>query len=442
LREGAIRESLIRARWPILGLALVLCAASAIYLSGYFSVVAATLIEAVVIAIVTSVGAFWLLRSWLLATLTGASVLAAALLSLGILMPIAIAEPALCGVLIPHAVAATLLSGAGITLLTMSGFSAGVCAGNGSDASAWAAVSRIVGPAAVALSAIVLFRLVLFLPDDVLRLSHAVHTTDTSVVSALITALIIALVNFVFLPLALGAFRLSEGLITASNRARERRDRLVQEFAILAGPPWALSVCGIVVVLAVLVAFGTPRGPSPILRLWHAQGLLFPLSIVIAGVAGVIGTRDWRALFSCSLAPTIASALAALLTYRLGTANGVAAGDAVFISGVSGIGILSLAIVTTAGLCALIAMRIAAYRAFDDALSVAWSRTLSEVAIPAIVLGVALSGALAPLGLWPFPLAAMLAALILTPVLTAAVEIVFPKLKSVEQLYGPKAEPR
>jgi hypothetical protein len=442
LREGAIREILIWARWPILGLGVVLCAASAIYLSGYFSVVAAPLAEVTAIAIATSAGALLLFRSPLLAALAGVCVLAAALLCLGVLAPIAIAEPALCGVLIPHAIAATLLSGAGITLFAMSGFSAGVCAGNGSDAAAWAAVSRIIGPASVALAAVVFFRLVLLLPDDVLRLAHAVHATDTSVVAALITAFVIALANFVFLPLALGTFRQSEGFIAASNRARENRDRFVQELSIFAAPPWALSICGIAVLLAVLVAFGTPRGPSPILRLWHAQGLLFPLSILIAGIAGIVGTRDWRTLISCGLAPAIASTLAALLTHRLGTVSGIAAGNIAFIPGVSGVGTLSIATVTAAGLCVLVAMRLAAYRAFDDALTVAWSRTLSEVAVPVIALSTVLAAALAPLGLWPFPLAAMLAALILTPALTAAVEIILPKLKSVEQLYGPKAEPR
>jgi hypothetical protein len=428
---------LIRARWPVLGLTGFICAGIAIYLAMYTGAVAATATEAIAISGTTFLATLWLLRSLRLAALAALTPVATAVLSLGILTPIAIAEPALCSVLVPHAVATMLLPTAGTAIYILYGYLLETCAGAESGPAAWASVGRAFRPAVMALVAASLWRLLLLTP-----VAPVVPGSDNSFLAAGVTALCAAVVCLVLLPLMAGVIRLSEDTIAKANRQRERRERIVGLLDFVTTPRWALSLVGIAVVFGAIAVFGG-RGPSSAMALWREHGILFPVTVSIAGLIGAVGTRDWRAFLTCSVPPALAATLSGLTVAKFGIVLILQIGGAVDLPGVSVSGLLPITTALGAGFCYLVAARIAMYRMLDDPLDVAFVRTLTDVALPVVAATLAVAAALLPLGLAVAPVLCAAAALILTPALTAAIELVFPKLKSVEELYGrAKSEPR
>lgn len=433
---GGFREGVIRARWAILGLAGFTLAGIGVYLATYAGAVAAAKTEAFVISVATLAAAFWATRSLRMAVVAALAPFATAVFALGILTPVAIAWPALCGVLIPHAIATVLLAIAGLASVVAYCFAVEACVGAGSDAAAWSAVSRFRWPVVSLLVIAAAWRGFLLLPDRVLHIIRASQSTDVSFMAASVTALCGALVCLVLLPLLLGAIRPPESFIASSNRLRERRERLLAELEFVATPRWALALTGIAVVAMVTMFFGARHGTAPVLTLWGAQGLVFPATLVGAGLVAVGGLRDWRAFIVCAAVPAFAASFAAIAVMRLGIAEPIDVGGVTAIPAMAPADMLCMTAALAAGACYVMLARIAAFRRFDDPIEVAFVRVLRELVIPLAGIAAALAIALVPLRLWPIPLAVAIGALIFAPALAAAIEVLFPKLKSVEELYG------
>jgi hypothetical protein len=423
---------LIRARWPVLGLAGFVCAGIAIYLATYFDAIAASAGEALAIALAAFAATLGLSGSPRIASVIAAAPIAAAVFALGILAPIAIAWPAMCGILIPHAVATVLLPIAGIAIVIANDFANGVSEGSAPDAGAWSAIARVRLPAILALLVAGLWRGFLLMAPHWVRNAHTAQSTDVSVVAALATAICGVLVCFVLLPLLLGALRPSESEIARNNLLREWGERTFAPLGFLTIPRWALSFCGIAVVFAVMLFFGSG---APLSFLWKAQGLVLAATLFLVGLLGATGLRDWRMFFVCSGAAGFAASFGALLVHGFDAPTTVQFGNVVL----PGVGAGSTRAATAAlasGLSYLIASGIASFRKFDDPLGSAYERVLAGEAFPVAGIGAAFAVLLWPLGLWALPLACVAAALVFVPVLTAAIEVLFPRLKGVEQLYG------
>jgi hypothetical protein len=279
------------------------------------------------------------------------------------------------------------------------------------------------------------WRVFLFLPAGLMRLRAPVaQSTDVSLIGAGVTAIAGAVACLILLPLALGMIGRSEDHIANANRRREKRERVLAHLDGIAVPRWALSLTGIAAIFTVLAIFGSQSKTAQALLAVHAQGLVFLATTVLAGVAGVIVTRDWRAFFSCSIPPVLAAIWCVP----------VAVGSAVALN-IPGAGVLSEAPIQdllcvnaslSAGVCCLIAARMAAFRRQNDLPNAAFARTAREVAIPIFASAIVTALILFPLGLGLLPLVCAAAAVVLTPAFTVLAELTFPTLRTVDELYG------
>lgn len=244
----------------------------------------------------------------------------------------------------------------------------------------------------------------------------------------------------VFLPLLLGAIPPDESGVTRFNRVHERRELWLENLVFVTEPRWAFSLLGIGIVLLTIVAFDYRSPPSPLLFFWTRSGIAGPIAFSIAGAGGILILRDWRGFFACALPPAFAATVGAWIAYRTHlTVLDAPFADYIFLRAWQ---LIAAGTITGAGLAYAICARIAAYRAFDASLQEADAKALHEVAPPliAITLVVVVSNPVSPIV--PVALISCLSGLLLTPAILAALETVFPKLKSVEELYGKKrAEP-
>jgi hypothetical protein len=437
LRAGAIQEQLVRARWPVLWLAAIAFLGAAICLANYWGPVGAAAAETAAIAVAAGASALWLVRSPLLTLLAALTPLLTGVIALGVLTSIAIGMPALCAVLIPHAIATILLPTAGAALVTIYLFDLQAGAGEDPDAAAWNATQSIRLPGLTSLAMATVWRVFFLLPDDLMQLQPpAVRSTDVSLIATSIASMAAAATCLILLPLALGAIRLSEDHISNANRRREKRERVLAFLEPIAVPRWALSLTGIAGVFTVLAILGDQSGTSPILAAVRAQGVMFPATVMLAGAAGTFVTRDWRGFFTCS----VPSGLAAIWSVPavLGPTIALSVpGDGPLLEA----SVRDLPCVTAslaAGVCCLVASRLAAHRRLNDLPIVAFAHSAREVAIPILAIASVMALILFPLGLELLPLVGAAAALMLTPALTILIALTFPRLKSVEELYARK----
>lgn len=367
----------------------------------------------------------------MIAAIAALAPLVAGVLALGVLTPIAIAAPSLCGVLIPHAIATMLLPVAGAAAVVTYLFDLGVCAGTaGPDAAAWDAVRKVRMPLLASLVLAVVWRVLLWLPVEG---SAGVHSMDVTAIAAAVAAACGALACLFFLPLALGAVLVSEGHVSSANRRREWRERILAVLEYAAIPRWAASVVGIAVVITALAIFGSPR--SQVSGAIGAHRVLFLLVVAVVGLAGALVARDWRGIVSCA----VSSALAAIwATAFMTKAMPIDIAGAGTLSGVLRADITVVAAAIGAGFSLLVMARVAAYRRLDDPLDVALAHAWREVVPATTGITVAFAAIMAPLGLAFAPISCAVCGLVLTPTLAVLTETVFPKLKSVEELYGKK----
>ncbi len=190
----------------------------------------------------------------------------------------------------------------------------------------------------------------------------------------------------------------SEDFITRANRAAEARAQALEFAGEIATPRWALALSGVGAVLAVLAWFELPPDAAPEL----------PGFVVIAATAFLI-SRDWRT----ALAGALCAAL--LWLFHLETALPFFALPTLLLAG--------------------------AARTNEEVGASAWRLALEEwaaallFALPGAVLLMAMTAEI------PFLLTglggsiAALTALVFFPALTAALWRLFPRYRSVEEMY-------
>jgi hypothetical protein len=187
-----------------------------------------------------------------------------------------------------------------------------------------------------------------------------------------------------------------EGFIARANRAMETRARLTEIAAQIALPRWALALSGVALVTATLGWFQMPQHDAP---RYISAGLLAAAMALLA--------RDWRAV--------AASLLCAALLWLLRADVALA--------------FFALPALLLAG----------AVRARDEEGGEAWRLTLEEegagllfAAVSMLVLAAAAQ--LGTRGLISLA-AALVAALIFFPAFNVALWTIFPRHRSVEELY-------
>lgn len=189
-----------------------------------------------------------------------------------------------------------------------------------------------------------------------------------------------------------------EAFIARANRAAEARARVMEFAGHIAVPRWALALSGVAAVLAALAWFELPPEAGP----------GFPGFVVMAATAFLMG-RDWRAALAAGLCAAL------LWLFHLDTA----------------LPFLALPVLLLAG----------AARAREEEGGEAWRHVLEEWAAAllfAMMGGVLLMALMAQVPFWltgAWGTATTVTALIFFPALTAALWRLFPRYRSVEEMY-------
>jgi hypothetical protein len=188
---------------------------------------------------------------------------------------------------------------------------------------------------------------------------------------------------------------LDEGFIARANRALEARTRLSEHGAHIAVPRWALALSGIVAVAAALAWFEMGRRSVPD---YLGDALLLSAAAALA--------RDWRAV--------IASAVCAVLLWLLHAERALE--------------FFALPALLLAG----------AAHARREEGGAAWRLTLEDEGAGLLFAALSLAILALPPGgpAMMFPAAAAFAAaLIFLPALTVALWTIFPRRRSIEEMY-------
>lgn len=232
----------------------------------------------------------------------------------------------------------------------------------------------------------------------------------------------------VVLPLAIGLLHFDESFVARANRAREHRDRFFERVALVTIPRWGFSFTGIAVVFLALGWFGA----APVLR----DGEMLRIgSVLLVGVTGGVLAGGWREGFAIGLICTVVC-----LMSRWGT---VVDTQAPFAS----VGVLQ--IVTMGLLLAVYGEQRALARRHKGAPPVVAQRRALKRASGQVFAGLGAVVVLLPgLIVWPDSLAfvvggliAVGAATVSVPAAITAFEVLKPRRRTVEDLYGRRKKP-
>jgi hypothetical protein len=245
-----------------------------------------------------------------------------------------------------------------------------------------------------------------------------------AVVDTALTVLSVAAV----LPLAVDLLHFDESFVIRANRAREHRVRVLERVALVTVPRWGFSFTGIAIVFLALGWFGA----EPVLR-----GGVVPQieSVLLVAVAGGVLAGGWREGLAVALICTVVCLMSLWATAVDGRAPFAA------------VGVLQLvAIVLFLALYS--GQRSLAWRHADTTPVTAQRRAL-EQASGQVFAGMGAVVALLPaLVAWPGSFVFMIGGLIAVgaatvsiPAAITAFEVLTPRRRSVEDLYGPRKKP-
>ena len=226
-------------------------------------------------------------------------------------------------------------------------------------------------------------------------------------------------------PLVASLLRFNEAFIARTNRARERREWLISFFAMLSVPRWAFTTVGITAVLSTVIYFDKSFAP-----LWQTVGVPFAIAFTVVGVLGAIVMRNWRCVFSCAVPPFLASIIGAWVIMELGVAP-----DSV--REIAPAVVLMVGSAIGAGFIYFLATPTTAYQRAGDPMIIAFSRALNETGAVIIILGIGLALPMLVFlpGLALLPLFHIIGALVLFPAIATALDDLFPRRRSLEELY-------
>jgi len=254
--------------------------------------------------------------------------------------------------------------------------------------------------------------------------------TGAASFQAVLDVVLAAASTLIVMPIGASFLHFDEEFVATANRVRERRQRLLEKIAMTAVPRWGMSIAGIALIFVALAWFGA----EPAFSFVHFANapVLFAVSLVLTFAVALSVCRGWREGF----AATIAAGLAGLTALWAFAVIGKMAPTAP-------VGVLEL--VSLASFLAFYgARRAAAYRRLGDDTAIARLRAVEDLGGPqlfAILGGIA---ALLPVvalhpadGAYALALAfAGAGALGFAPALATACEMLVPRRRSVEELYG------
>jgi hypothetical protein len=238
---------------------------------------------------------------------------------------------------------------------------------------------------------------------------------------AVLSALVLA-------PLALDLIPFDEAFVARSNRAHEWRRRLWEHMAKITIPRWALSFTGIAVIFLALGWYGS----EPVLR--HGP-VLKGASVLLAVIGVGAFSRGWREAIACGLIGSVVC-LFALWTTAVGTRAVLAS-----------VGVL-LITVFAAFLALYGARRALVFARSGDPPLIAQRRALEDAGGPALAGAGAVAALLPSMAVTTGSTAAAIglafaagAAVLLVPAASVALEVLVPRRRSVEELYGKARKP-
>ncbi|MGC9954363.1 MAG: hypothetical protein ABSD21_08820 [Rhizomicrobium sp.] len=234
----------------------------------------------------------------------------------------------------------------------------------------------------------------------------------------------------IVMPIGESVLHFDEAFVVAANRARERRQRLLEKIAMIAVPRWGMSIAGIALVFVALAWFGAEPAFS-FVHFANAEALL-AASLGLTFALAVPACGGWREGF----AATVVAGLAGLVALWGFAAIGIMAPT-------SPVGVLELVSVALfLAFCG--ARRAAAHRRLGDDPPIARLRAVEDLGGPQFFAILGGLGALLPVVVVHPAYAAYMVALVFAgagalgfaPALTTACELLLPRRRSVEELYG------
>jgi hypothetical protein len=232
----------------------------------------------------------------------------------------------------------------------------------------------------------------------------------------------------VLLPLSYDLVHLDEAFVAEANRVHEWRRRLWERMANITIPRWALSFTGITIVLLALGWYGS----GPVRR---PEALLKAGVVLVSVIGAGVFARGWREAVAAGLAWSMACMVA-----LWATAVGVRATNA---------SVAVVQIVTLGVFLSLYGIRRAGWFARTGEPPVLAQRRALEGADGQAFAGASALAALLPsLAVWPGStarliglIAAVGAGVMLVPAASVGLEVLVPRHRSVEELYGKKRKP-
>jgi hypothetical protein len=236
--------------------------------------------------------------------------------------------------------------------------------------------------------------------------------------------------TLIVMPIGESFLHFDEMFVATANRVRERRQRLFGKVAMTAVPRWGLSIAGIALIFVALAWFGA----QPVFSFVHFANasVIFAVSLGLTFALAVPVCSGWREGFGA----TVAAGLAGLVGLWAFAAIGEMAST-------SPVGIMELVLLALfLAFCG--ARRAAAYRRLGEDSAIARLRAVEDLGGPqwfAILGGIA---ALLPFVVVHPANAAYVVALAFSgagalgfaPALATACEMLVPRRRSVEELYG------
>ena len=254
--------------------------------------------------------------------------------------------------------------------------------------------------------------------------------TDGAASQAVLDVVLAVASTLIVMPIGESFLHFDEGFVTAANRVRERRQRLFEKIAMTAVPRWGMSIAGIALIFVALAWFGAEPAFS-FVRFANAP-VLFAVSLGLTFALAVPVCAGWREGFGATVAAGLAG-LVALWAFA-------AIGKMTPASAVGVVELLSLALFLAfcGARCA------AAYRRLGDDPAIAKLRAVEDLGGPQLFATLGGIAALLPfIAVHPAnaAYAAALAfagagALGFAPALATACEMLVPRRRSVEELYG------
>lgn len=302
-----------------------------------------------------------------------------------------------------------------LTIVQMQIFATEVARGSDAKGAVHAALSRGTLPGILVMLTLCSTIAAIVYPD--LRMAPAIGLGAVLMLAAV----------FLLPSLAASVLPFNEAFIVRTNHARERRERLVAIFAIFTIPRWAFATSGIMAVLFAIMFFNASFAP-----LWVAAMKPYAVAFAGIGLLGAIGMRNWRGFFSCGAPPFLASIIGAWTITRIGLAPNDAAQTSLLLGSAAG-----------AGFIYFLGLPMSAYLRAGDPMMIAFSRALNDWGAVVFILGCALAlvllaGAvtndITP-ALAILPLFQIAGALVLFPAIAAALDDLFPRRRSLEELY-------